>query len=83
MPYFVYILYSPLLDQYYIGQTQNLQDRILRHINSGSKSTKKANDWLVKYTEEFNSRSDAVKREMEIKNKKSRQYVEWLISSVG
>ena len=41
MPYHVYILYSKTLDQYYIGQTENLTDRIFRHANSGSKSTKK------------------------------------------
>ena len=82
MPYFVYILYSPSIDQYYIGQTENPGGRIFRHTNSGSKSTKKANDWIIKYTEEFVSRADAVKREMAIKKKKSRKYIEWLISSV-
>ena len=83
MAYYVYILHSSSLDQYYVGQTENLQGRIFRHNNSGSKSTKKANDWNLKYTEEFNSRSDAVKRETEIKSKKSKKYIEWLISSVG
>ena len=83
MPYFVYILYSPSIDQYYIGQTENIEDRLFRHINSGSKSTKKANDWIMKYTERFDSRSDAVRRESEIKKKKSKKYIEWLVSSVG
>jgi putative endonuclease len=83
MAFCVYILYSSSLNQYYIGHTQNLQDRIFRHTNSGSKSTKKANDWVVKYTEEFDSRQDAMRRELEIKNKKSRKYIEWLISSVS
>jgi putative endonuclease len=83
MSFYVYILYSPGLDQYYIGYTKNLQDRILRHTNSGSKSTKKSNDWVLRYNEEFESRSKAMQRELEIKNKKSRKYIEWLISSVG
>jgi len=83
MPFYVYILYSPGLDQYYIGHTENLQDRIFRHTNSGSKSTKKANDSVIKYTEEFESRQKAMQRELEIKKKKSRKYIEWLISSVG
>lgn len=63
--------------------TENLEDRIFRHTNSGSKSTKKANDCITKYTEEFNSRSDAVRRELEIKRKKSKKHIEWLISSLG
>ncbi len=83
MPFFVYILYSSSLDQYYIGHSENLQDRIFRHTNSGSKSTKKTNDWVIKYTEEFELRKDAVHRELSIKNKKSRKYIDWLISSVG
>ena len=83
MSFYVYILYSPSLDQYYIGHTENLEDRIFRHTNSGSKSTKKANDWGIKYNEEFESRKDAMHRELEIKNKKSRKYIEWLIGSVG
>ena len=83
MPFYVYILYSSSLNQYYVGHTENLEDRILRHTNSGSKSTKKAADWEVKYTEVFESRSQAMRRELEIKNKKSRKYIEWLINSVG
>ncbi len=60
MTYYVYILYSASHDQYYIGHTENISDRLFRHNNSGSKSTKKAADWVVKYTEEFGSRSEAV-----------------------
>ncbi|MBN8688850.1 MAG: GIY-YIG nuclease family protein [Chitinophagales bacterium] len=41
MPYTVYIVYSANIDQYYIGQTENLPDRLFRHRNSGSLATKK------------------------------------------
>ncbi|HRP57304.1 GIY-YIG nuclease family protein [Agriterribacter sp.] len=83
MSFTVYILYSTTLDQYYTGQTENLKDRLFRHNNSGSKSTKQANDWKLVYSEAFETRKEAVKRESEIKKKKSRKYIEWLISSVG
>ncbi len=83
MIFYVYILYSSILDQYYIGHTENLQDRIFRHNNSRSKSTKKANDWDMKYTEAFESRSAAMHIELETKKKKSRKYIDQLISSVG
>ncbi|MBK6380252.1 MAG: GIY-YIG nuclease family protein [Chitinophagaceae bacterium] len=56
-----------------MGHTENLQDRIFRHTNSGSKSTKKADNWIVRYTEEFDSRSAAMHRELEIKNKKKQK----------
>ena len=81
MSYYVYILYSQSLDQYYVGHSANIGDRIYRHRNSGSKSTKKAADWEIKYTEAFESRSEAMQRELTIKNKKSRKYIEWLICS--
>ena len=77
----VYIIYSNKIDQYYIGQTENIENRLYRHNNSGSKSTKKANDWVLMYTEEFPTRVLAVKREAEIKKKKSRVYLESLIRS--
>ena len=77
--YILYILYSPHLDQYYVGHTQNLEDRLFRHNNSGSKSTKKTNDWKVMYTENYEFKNDACKREIEIKKKKSRRYIEILI----
>ena len=83
MPFVVYIIYSPTLNQYYVGHTENITDRLYRHNNSGSKTTKKANDWVLKYTETFSTRSDAAKREQEIKNKKSRKYIEDIVSSAG
>ena len=76
----VYIIYSSSIDQYYVGHTNNLEDRLYRHSNSGSKSTKKAKDWIMKYTEQFESRSEALLREQEIKKKKSRKYIESLIN---
>jgi len=66
----VYIIYSSLLDQYYVGKSDNIEERLFRHNNSGSKSTKKANDWEVVYTEIYQSNSEAVKRELAIKKKK-------------
>lgn len=83
MVYTVYILYSPSIDQFYIGHTSDLTDRLFRHNNAGSKATKKTNDWIVQYTEDFSTKAKAVTREMEIKKKKSRKYIEWLISHIG
>ena len=65
--FFVYILYSQAIDQYYVGHTADLGDRHFRHTNSGSKSTKKANDWKLMYQEQFTTRAEAYQREMEIK----------------
>lgn len=55
--FFVYILYSPSKDKYYIGQTQDLQDRVNTH---NLRKNLGANDWQIKYSEEFESRSEAI-----------------------
>ncbi len=81
MQFYVYILYSTYLDRYYIGHTQNIEDRLRRHNGSGSKSTKKANDWNLVYKEKFCSRAAAMRRELEIKRSKSRKVMELLINS--
>jgi len=46
-------------------------------------ATKKASDWKIVYTEIFDSKAAAYQREMEIKKKKSRKYIEALVSSAG
>ncbi|APD07288.1 hypothetical protein UJ101_01777 [Flavobacteriaceae bacterium UJ101] len=80
MSYYVYILYSKTLDRYYIGQTQNLEERIKRHNSKHKGFTGKTNDWIILYREVFANRREAIKREKEIKNKKSRKYIEYLLS---
>ena len=83
MPYFVYIIYSLKLDKFYVGYTENISVRLNQHNEGISSFTSKARDWDLKYTEAFSSREEAHKREMEIKRKKSRKYIEWLISPFG
>ena len=83
MPFFVYIIYSASLDQYYIGHSEDVEDRLFRHNNSGSKSTKKAHDWKLVYTKISQTKTEATNREFAIKKKKSRKYIEWLINSTG
>jgi putative endonuclease len=73
MPFNVYVLHSKTLDQYYIGHTSDLDDRLFRHTSSGSKSTKKTNDWELVYKESFETKTEAYNREMEIKKKKSKK----------
>jgi len=63
MKYFVYILYSLSLDRYYAGSTENVEDRLKKHLASHKGFTGKAKDWQVKLIEEFNSKTDALKRE--------------------
>lgn len=65
--FIVYILKSLKNGHYYIGQTNNLANRIRRHNSGLVKSTKNGIPWEVIYTEEYTTRSVAYKRELEIK----------------
>ncbi|MFD2561033.1 GIY-YIG nuclease family protein [Aquimarina rubra] len=68
--FIVYILFSESLNKYYIGHTANLEDRLKRHNQGRSKSTKPGMPWKIIYTEEYQTKSEAYQREMEIKKKK-------------
>ena len=78
--FYVYIIFSKSLNKYYVGSCQNIDERLEDHLNSRSKYTKSAKDWVLKYSEIFSLRSEAYQREMQIKKMKSRIYIENLIS---
>ncbi|MEO1011591.1 MAG: GIY-YIG nuclease family protein [Bacteroidota bacterium] len=79
--FFTYIIYSPSLNRYYTGHCQDLEERLRRHNQgNGATYTKKAKDWQLQYTKCFETRAEAAKFELTIKRKKSRRYIEWLIS---
>ena len=80
MTFIVYILYSEILDKYYVGFTANIEERLRKHNNRHKGFTGKNNDWKVVYSESYDSKSAAIKREREIKNWKSRIKIQKLIS---
>lgn len=83
MKYHVYIIFSQKLNRYYIGYTSDLDKRMTEHNSGISSFTSKAKDWKLMYTEVFESREAAHTRELEIKKKKSRKYIEWLINKTS
>jgi putative endonuclease len=77
---YVYILYSPSKDKFYVGYTCQLADRFLRHQSGRSKSSKAGRPWLLVYLEGFETSKQAYQREVQIKRRKSRNYLLELIS---
>jgi putative endonuclease len=70
MKYFVYILRTSS-GTLYVGQTNNLEKRIKEHSDKkgkGSKYMRSFDSFDFVYHEEFDSRSNAMKREAEIKS---------------
>ncbi|MBI3520702.1 MAG: GIY-YIG nuclease family protein [Bacteroidetes bacterium] len=78
--FYIYILYSQKVDKYYVGQTEDIEGRLISHKTGISKYTSISDDWILVYKESFNTRNEAIRRENEIKKKKSKKYIEWLIS---
>ncbi len=77
--YYLYILHSNDLNKFYIGSTQNIQERLQRHLSGRSKYTSKAKDWVLLYSEEYQTRALAIKREKQLKNWKNAVRIRELI----
>jgi putative endonuclease len=76
MPHFVYIIYSPGYERFYIGETRNLDNRLKAHNNGtyhGS-STAFTSDWEIYLILECDDIRHARAVEFHIKKMKSRQY---------
>ena len=69
----VYILKSIKNGKYYIGHTNNLNDRLSRHNNGQTKSTKSSLPWEIVYTEQYYTKSEVYRREFEIKSYKQQK----------
>ena len=66
--FYVYVLYSEKFDKYYIGHTNNLDARIIRHNNGREEYTKKYVPWMLKLSIRKNTRAEAVQLEKKLKN---------------
>jgi len=74
-----YILYSPILDRFYIGATNDaIENRISKHNNQyygTDKFTAQTNDWQEFLTIESTDFKHALRIEKYIKKMKSRVYI--------
>jgi putative endonuclease len=81
---FFYILFSMKADKYYVGHTtEPLDERIRKHNSNHRGFTGKFDDWTLKYTEQFDSKALAYRRELHVKAWKSRARLEKLIAGSG
>ena len=73
--FFVYVLESQKLGRYYIGQTSDLDLRLLRHNAGRNKSTKSGIPWKIKCWKEVDTRSEAMRIEQHLKHLKKRSAI--------
>ena len=84
--YFVYAIYNCKNNKIYIGQTNNLEERMNLH-NSGtfknSYTSRFDGVWKEVYREELETRIDALTREKQLKSYRGRQFIWKIISPVA
>ena len=73
---FVYILFSDLKQQYYVGISNNVEDRIKRHNAGESLSTKNGKPWRLVRLIECINKSEASKLELKIKKRGISRFLE-------
>ena len=78
--YYCYILFSESLNKYYVGSCSDLDNSLRKHNLGHAKFTSTGIPWSLMWCEKFDSNSDALKREKEIKNRKSRIFIDKLIA---
>ena len=81
MSQFIYILYSPSRDRYYVGRTSNLDGRLIRHNTARTGFTSTGQPWQIVYSEEFDTLQEACRRERQLKGWKNRNRLERLIQT--
>ena len=79
--FYLYILHSENLNSFYVGVSSNVEERLSRHLSNHKGYTSKTKDWIIVYTESFETKKEALKREKIIKNWKSKLMIQKLIGS--
>ena len=76
MNFKVYILWSESLQKFYVGSTNNAEDRLLRHNAGYEKYTSKGKPWKLIHEIACIDRKEAYNLEMKIKARGIRIYLD-------
>jgi putative endonuclease len=76
MAFHAYVLYSTPFDKTYVGFTSNLGARLLSHNELATKGWAiKFRPWVLVHLEEFATKTEAMRREKELKSARGRQFI--------
>jgi putative endonuclease len=76
MSYFVYILWSDQLSKFYVGSTQNIENRLKEHNKGEGSFSSKGIPWKLIWSFELMNRSEAVRLENKIKKRGIKRFLE-------
>ena len=74
--FFVYVIFSDFINQYYVGQSNDLEQRLLKHNFGLVKSTKRGKTWKLVHVFVTDSRSEAMGLEKSIKKRGAKRFLE-------
>ncbi|MDO5655301.1 MAG: GIY-YIG nuclease family protein [Flavobacteriaceae bacterium] len=72
---YIYVLISEVDGRFYVGMTKNVENRLKEHNSGKTKSTKGFRPWKLFFSEEFESREIARKREKYLKSGYGKQWI--------
>jgi putative endonuclease len=85
--FWVYALINRIVNKIYIGQTINLETRLLMHnrrdFDKTSYTHKNKGKWEIFYKENFKLRKEALKREKQLKSYQGRKFLRKLLQNGG
>lgn len=77
--YTVYVIHNGISDKIYIGQTADIEERLRQHndktFDKRSFTKLNAGLWKLVYSEKFETRTEALKREKELKSSRGRDFI--------
>ncbi|MCU0375861.1 MAG: GIY-YIG nuclease family protein [Chitinophagaceae bacterium] len=75
MYYVVYILWSVSVQKFYIGQTQDLENRLMEHNAGEGRFTRLGRPWVLVYQQACVSRTEAMLLEKKIKARGAKRFL--------
>ncbi|MDI6766649.1 MAG: GIY-YIG nuclease family protein [Bacteroidota bacterium] len=72
----IYILWSKKLKKRYVGSTEDVESRLKQHNAGKTRFTMRGVPWLLIHSEEFVTKSKAMKRERFLKNGIGRKWLD-------
>jgi putative endonuclease len=80
--YYTYVLYSSRFNKIYVGFSSDLQNRLLAHNDLQNTGwTSQYQPWIIFYSEEYTTKSEAMKREKQLKTSRGRAFIWEMVNS--
>ena len=79
---YVYIIQSEATKSYYIGSTANLEQRLFKHNQGATTSTRHKRPWKLVFSQRYENINQARKVEYRLKKFKSRIIIERIIKKL-